>query len=71
MQPISDIAEATRAVAEGDYDRQLPTPRGEDELGFLVSSFNAMTRRIARARNALEDSRRTSELVAAPEVVTL
>ncbi|MCG6965303.1 MAG: HAMP domain-containing protein [Chromatiaceae bacterium] len=58
VQPISDIAEATRAVAEGDYDKQLPTPRVEDELGFLVSSFNAMTRRIAGARNALEDSRR-------------
>jgi PAS domain S-box-containing protein len=58
VQPISDIAEGTRAVAEGDYGRQLPVPRREDELGFLVASFNAMTRRIARARNALEDSRR-------------
>ncbi|MCB1802535.1 MAG: HAMP domain-containing protein [Gammaproteobacteria bacterium] len=58
VQPISDIAEGTRAVAEGDYDKQLPLPKVEDELGFLVSSFNAMTRRIARARNALEKSRR-------------
>ena len=58
VQPISDIAEGTRAVAEGDYDKQLPLPRVQDELGFLVSSFNAMTRRIARARDALEQSRR-------------
>jgi PAS domain S-box-containing protein len=58
VQPISDIAEGTRAVAEGDYDKQLPMPRARDEIGFLVSSFNAMTRRIARARNALEASRR-------------
>ncbi len=58
VQPISDIAEGTRAVAEGDYDKQLPLPKVEDELGFLVASFNAMTRRIARARNALEASRR-------------
>jgi PAS domain S-box-containing protein len=58
VQPISDIAEGTRAVAEGDYDKQLPLPKVEDELGFLVSSFNAMTRRIARARNALEENRR-------------
>jgi PAS domain S-box-containing protein len=57
VQPITDIAEGTRAVAEGDYDKQLPVPKVEDELGFLVASFNAMTRRIARARNALEDSR--------------
>lgn len=58
VQPISDIAEGTRAVAEGDYDKQLPMPKVEDELGFLVASFNAMTRRIARARDALEQSRR-------------
>ena len=57
VQPISDIAEGTRAVAEGDYDKQLPLPRVEDELGYLVSSFNSMTRRIARARKELEDSR--------------
>jgi PAS domain S-box-containing protein len=58
VQPISDIAEGTRAVAEGDYGKQLPMPKSEDELSFLVSSFNAMTRRIARARNALEANRR-------------
>lgn len=58
VQPITDIAEGTRAVAEGHYDKQLPLPQVEDELGFLVSSFNAMTRRIARSRNALEESRR-------------
>jgi len=58
VQPITDIAEGTRAVAEGDYDKQLPLPKVEDELGFLVSSFNAMTRRVGRARNALEESRR-------------
>ena len=57
VQPISDIAEGTRAVAEGNYDKQLPLPKVEDELGFLVSSFNAMTRRIAHARNALEEGR--------------
>jgi PAS domain S-box-containing protein len=61
VQPISDIAEGTRAVADGDYNKQLPLPRAGDELGLLVSSFNAMTRRVARAHNALEDSRRKLE----------
>jgi PAS domain S-box-containing protein len=61
VQPISDIAEGTRAVAGGDYDKQLPLPKAEDELGLLVSSFNTMTRRVARAHNALEDSRRKLE----------
>jgi len=58
VQPISDIAEGTRAVAEGDYEKQLPLPKAEDELRSLVSSFNSMTRRIALSRNALERGRR-------------
>lgn len=58
VAPIADIASGTRAVAEGDYDQQLPIPKAHDELGFLVASFNAMTRRIAQARNAAERSRR-------------
>jgi PAS domain S-box-containing protein len=61
VQPISDIAEGTRAVASGDYNKQLPLPKVGDELGLLVTSFNAMTRRVARAHNALEDSRRKLE----------
>jgi PAS domain S-box-containing protein len=61
VQPISDIAEGTRAVADGDYDKQLPQPKVEDELGLLVSSFNTMTRRVASAHNALEDNRRKLE----------
>ena len=58
VQPISDIAEGTRAVAEGDYDKQLPLPKAEDELRSLVYSFNWMTRRISLSRNALEQGRR-------------
>ncbi len=50
VAPISDLAEATRAVAGGDYSQRLPVA-SEDELGFLVRSFNDMTRRLARARD--------------------
>jgi PAS domain S-box-containing protein len=52
VAPVADIAEGTKAVAAGDYDKQLPLPRSRDELAFLVSSFNTMTRRIAQARDA-------------------
>lgn len=52
VAPVADIARGTRAVAEGDYEQQLPLPKHDDELAFLVASFNAMTRRIARARDA-------------------
>jgi nitrogen fixation/metabolism regulation signal transduction histidine kinase len=51
VAPIRDLAEGTRAVAAGDYGTQLP-PAGRDELGFLVQSFNDMSRRIAQAREA-------------------
>jgi len=46
VQPISDLADGTQAVAEGDYQTKLPTS-GKDELGFLVKSFNLMTQKIA------------------------
>ena len=51
VAPITRIADGTRAVAEGDYSRQLPVPRRQDEIGFLVESFNTMTRRIEMARD--------------------
>jgi len=57
VAPIRDIAEGTRAVAEGDFDTQLPEPRTQDELAQLVGSFNAMTRRLAQARATTEASR--------------
>jgi nitrogen fixation/metabolism regulation signal transduction histidine kinase len=60
VAPISDLAEGTRAVAAGDYDKRLPLP-GRDELGFLVRSFNEMTRKIARARDEAQESQRQAE----------
>lgn len=56
MQPIHNLAEGTRAVAEGDYATRLP-PSGRDELGFLVSSFNEMTRRLGHERDQARSSR--------------
>ncbi len=51
VAPVAAIARGTRAVAAGEYDKQLPLPKVRDELGFLVASFNTMTRRIAQARD--------------------
>jgi nitrogen fixation/metabolism regulation signal transduction histidine kinase len=61
VAPITNIAAGTRAVAEGDYDRQLPVPRAKDELAFLVTSFNTMTRRIGQARDQAARSQREVE----------
>ncbi len=49
VAPIQDLVAGTRAVAEGDFDTRLPTP-SRDEIGFLISSFNDMTRRLSSAR---------------------
>ncbi len=58
--PIRDLAEGTRAVAEGDYKTQLPVTR-RDELGFLVASFNQMTRKIGKARDDASRAQQESE----------
>ena len=49
-EPIRILAAGTRAVAEGDYSRRLPLT-SHDDMGFLVRSFNDMTRRIAQTRD--------------------
>lgn len=57
VQPISDLVEGTRAVAEGNYQTRLPLP-GKDELGFLVRSFNQMTEKIAMVTDEANRSQR-------------
>jgi len=65
VAPIQDLVAGTRAVAMGDFDTRLPTPT-RDEIGFLVSSFNDMTQRLATARReaslsqALVEAERTN-----------
>jgi len=65
VAPIQDLVAGTRAVAEGDFDTRLPTPT-RDEIGFLISSFNDMTQRLATARReaslsqALVEAERTN-----------
>ncbi|PZA00823.1 two-component sensor histidine kinase [Gammaproteobacteria bacterium 2W06] len=55
VAPVSRLAEGTRAMAAGEYGTQLP-PAGNDELGFLVRSFNDMSRRVADVRDAARQS---------------
>lgn len=58
--PVRDLAEGTRAVADGDYTKQLPVT-SRDELGFLVASFNTMTEKISEARDAANRSQQEAE----------
>jgi len=48
IAPVKALVKGTQAVASGHYDQELPVI-AQDDLGFLVESFNEMTRRIARA----------------------
>lgn len=49
-EPITNLAQGTVDVAEGNYTTRVPVP-SNDELGFLVASFNDMTRKIEQARD--------------------
>lgn len=60
VAPLQELAEGTRAVAEGNYRKKLPVT-SSDELGVLVESFNDMTRRINKAQNAVQRSQRETE----------
>lgn len=59
-EPVRNLAKGTLDVAQGNYETQLPVP-GNDELGFLVASFNDMTRKIAQAQDAASRSQHEAE----------
>ncbi|MFZ2170004.1 MAG: ATP-binding protein [Methylococcaceae bacterium] len=48
IAPVKELVKGTQAVASGHYDQLVPVI-AQDDLGFLVESFNEMTLRIARA----------------------
>jgi len=50
--PIVSLADATRRVAEGDFSIRILARPG-DELGHLISSFNAMVSELENSRTAL------------------
>jgi len=59
VRPVQDLIAGTRAVGKGDFGTRLPLP-SRDELGYLVHSFNDMTKRLRRAR---EEAWRSQEAV--------
>ncbi|PKM11109.1 MAG: PAS domain-containing sensor histidine kinase [Gammaproteobacteria bacterium HGW-Gammaproteobacteria-3] len=50
VAPVKELVKGTQAVAAGHYEQQLPV-MAQDDLGFLVESFNEMTHRIAKSRD--------------------
>ncbi len=50
VAPVKELVKGTQAVAAGNYEQKLPV-MAQDDLGFLVESFNQMVTRIAGARD--------------------
>jgi len=59
-EPLANLAQATQAVARGDFSRQAPVT-SRDELGVLTESFNSMTHQLEDARRVVESNRAALE----------
>lgn len=59
-RPVQDLIAGTRAVGKGDFGTKLPLP-SRDEMGFLVHSFNDMTKRLRRASEEAAQGRQAAE----------
>jgi nitrogen fixation/metabolism regulation signal transduction histidine kinase len=57
--PITELTEATRQVAEGNFSIRV-LPRRKDELGVLIRSFNAMVQDLEDSRSALVKAEKIS-----------
>lgn len=58
-EPLSALAESTRAIAKGDFTKLNPV-KSRDEFGVLTQSFNTMTRQLAEASDIV--ARKQQEL---------
>jgi nitrogen fixation/metabolism regulation signal transduction histidine kinase len=58
-QPLMELTEATRRVAEGDFSIQI-LARPQDELGVLIRSFNAMIKNLEKTQSSLIRAEKTS-----------
>lgn len=55
VAPVKELVKGTQAVASGNYKNQLPV-MSQDDLGFLVESFNEMTQRIAMSNDEIMEA---------------
>ncbi|MDO6459991.1 ATP-binding protein [Granulosicoccaceae sp. 1_MG-2023] len=60
MVPIHNLVEGTKQIAEGDYSIRI-YKHGNDEIRYLVDSFNEMTGRLEQSSILAEQSRQRLE----------
>ena len=56
--PIEKLAEATRAVSDGDLEHRVDA-KADGEVGILVSAFNSMTEELSANKKEIEESSET------------
>lgn len=61
--PIQALAEGTRSIARGDYNFSLPEPIRDDEIGYLMTSFNQMVTDLKSSRGEAERRGRLIEAI--------
>ena len=61
-EPLQDLAEGTRALAQGNLDYRIDV-MADDEIGVLVDSFNRMTSDLKMSKEDLEQRRKYMETV--------
>jgi two-component system nitrogen regulation sensor histidine kinase NtrY len=61
--PIQVLAEGTRSIARGDYSFKLPQPVRDDEVGYLMGSFNQMVADLVSSRDEADRRGRLVEAI--------
>ncbi len=60
-RPIDALIAGAEAVAQGDYSVEIPV-RADDEIGYLTTVFNRMTKMLRRSHASLEQLSNTDAL---------
>ena len=61
LQPLQELNETTKRLAEGNYDQRVVVRR-KDEIGQLEESFNKMAEAVETSTRNLEESERRKTL---------
>lgn len=61
LQPLQELNETTKRLAEGNYDQRVVIRR-KDEIGQLEESFNKMAEAVETSTRSLEESERRKTL---------